>query len=264
MTGVTETSDRAPAPTRRSLVILAVSATVGVAILSTLGVWQVQRLAWKTDLIARVETGLTAPPVAAPGPGEWPALDIGAMEYTPVTVTGTFDHARTAYVTYTLTRPNGPAGGLGYMVMTPLLTDDGWTVYVNRGFVPADRRAPDARPGGIVEGETTVVGLLRGTALKPWFVPGDNAADNVWLSRDPALFAEAYGAPSDRIAPYIIDAVYDPDLPGGLPQGGETIVSFSNNHLGYALTWFGLAAALAVMTVSFVVGRLRAQSDNNS
>lgn len=261
---MTDTPHRAPAPSGRSVVVLVVLATVGVAVLSTLGVWQVQRLAWKTDLIARVETGLTAPPAAAPAPDQWAALDIVAMEYTPVTVAGTFDHGRTAYVTYTLTRPNGPAGGLGYVVMTPLRTDDGWTVYVNRGFVPADRRAPETRPEGIVEGETTVVGLLRGTALKPWFVPGDNAADNVWLSRDPALFAGAYGAPSDRIAPYIIDAAFDPDLPGGLPQGGETIVSFSNNHLGYALTWFGLAAALAVMAVTFVVGRLRAQSDSNS
>lgn len=264
MTGVTETSDRAPAPTRRSVFILVVSASIGVVILSMLGVWQVQRLGWKTDLIERVETGLSAPPVPAPGPDDWAALDTAAMEYTPMSVTGTFDHARTAYVTYTLTRPKGPAGGLGYMVMTPLLTDDGWTAYVNRGFVPADRRAPETRPESIVEGETTVVGLLRGRSLKPWFVPGDNAADNVWLSRDPALYAAAYGAPSDRIAPYIIDAVYDPDLPGGLPQGGETIVSFSNNHLGYALTWFGLAAALAVMAAAFVVGRLRAQSDSSS
>lgn len=261
---MSETTDRAAVPTRRSLAVLVVSAAIGVAILLALGFWQVQRLGWKTDLIARVEGGLTAAPEAAPGPEDWATLDVSAREYTPVAVTGTFDHGREVYVTYTLTRPKGPVGGVGYMVMTPLVADDGWTVYVNRGFVPAERRRPETRPGGIIEGETTIVGLLRGTSVKPWFVPGDNAADNVWFSRDPALYAEAYGTPTERVAPYIIDAVNDPALPGGLPQGGETIVSFTNNHLGYALTWFGLAAALAVMAAAFVVGRLRAQSDSSS
>src|SRR5690606_36257053 len=94
-------------------------------------------------------------------------------------------------------------------------------------------------------------------ARAPWFAPGDDPDGSAWLSRDPALFAGAYGAPSAPVAPYIIDAVFDPALPGGLPQGGETLISFTNNHLGYAITWFGLAAAALGVFISFAVRRLR-------
>jgi surfeit locus 1 family protein len=242
----------------RSLILPAVATLVGLAILVVLGFWQIQRLHWKTDLIARVEAGLTAAPVPAPGPAEWPALDVSAMEYRPVTVTGTFGEERyEVYVAYTLTEPKGPVGGVGYVVMRPLLTTEGWTVYVNRGFVPSDRRYPNQRAEGEIAGVTTITGLMRAPYRRPWFAPGDSIPDNVWFSRDPVLFAEAYGAPSDEVAPYIIDAAFDPDLPGGLPQGGETIIQFPNNHLGYAITWFGLAIALAGVFIAFVRGRLR-------
>jgi surfeit locus 1 family protein len=245
----------------RSLILPAVATLVGVAILASLGVWQLQRLQWKTALIAHVAERLAAPPIPAPGPAAWAGLDLAALEYQPVTATGTFDHAREAYVVYTLTSPKGPVGGVGYMVMTPLLTTEGWTVYVNRGFVPADRRDPATRAGGVVAGETTVTGLLRTPYRRSWFAPADDVAGNAWFSRDPVLYAEAYGARSSEIAPYIVDAAFDPELPGGLPQGGETIVAFPNNHLGYAITWFGLAAALAAVFAAFARGRLRAQSD---
>lgn len=253
-------SSRPRSPARRSLILPGIATLVTFAILVSLGVWQLQRLQWKTALIAQVAERLASPPIPAPGPAEWAGLDLAALEYQPVTVTGSFDHRREAYVVYTLTNPKGPVGGVGYMVMTPLLTTDGWTVYVNRGFVPADRRYPNQRPDGVVEGETTVTGLLRAPYRRPWFAPGDGISDNVWFSRDPALYAETYGAPSAEVAPYIIDAAFDPELPGGLPQGGETIVAFPNNHLGYAITWFGLAAALAAVFAAFVRGRLRAQS----
>lgn len=97
-----------------------------------------------------------------------------------------------------------------------------------------------------------------------WFTPGDDVAGNAWFSRDPKLYATAYGAPSPDVAPYIIDADFDPSLPGGLPQGGETVVDFPNSHLGYAITWFGLALALAGVFVAFAVGRLRGRSSLQS
>jgi surfeit locus 1 family protein len=174
-----------------------------------------------------------------------------------VTVTGKFDNAHEARVVYTLTAPKGPIGGVGYEVMTPLTTSDGWIVYVNRGFVPRDRRDPSTREGSQVEGETTVTGLLRRPAARSWFMPGDNLTTNEWFSRDPARYAEAYGLPPASVAPYIIDANVDPSLPGGIPQGGETIVDFPNNHLGYAITWFGLAACCAGVFIAFAAKRLR-------
>jgi surfeit locus 1 family protein len=140
--------------------------------------------------------------------------------------------------------------------MTPLATAGGWTVYVNRGFVPADRKDPATRPEGQVAGETTVTGLLRAPYDRSWFAPADNRAKNEWFSRDPVLYARASGIEPAKVAPYIIDAKFDAGLPGGLPQGGETIVDFPNNHLQYAITWYGLAAALAGVFFVFARGRL--------
>jgi surfeit locus 1 family protein len=241
----------------RSLVVLAAVSAIAFAILTGLGVWQLERRAWKETLIARVEAGLAADPVAAPGPDAWPSLDLDDVEYRPVEAKGAFDHGREIHVVQTLVEPNGPAGGIGYQVFTPFQTKAGWWVYVNRGFVPRDNEDPATRSAGQIEGETTVVGLLRMPGRRSWFMPSDDIPGNAWFSRDPALFAAVSELPADSIAPYIIDARFDPDLPGGLPQGGETIVSFPNNHLQYALTWFGLAAVLAGVFVAFAAKRIR-------
>jgi surfeit locus 1 family protein len=88
-------------------------------------------------------------------------------------------------------------------------------------------------------------------------MPADNAAKNEWFSRAPALYAVSQGLPVDQVAPYLIDARYDPKLPGGLPQGGETLVSFPNSHLSYAITWYGLAAALLGVFAVYALRRLR-------
>ncbi len=240
----------------RSLVLPALATVVVTAILVSLGVWQVHRLAWKEALIAQVTAGLSAQPVPAPGPEDWPTLAVSDHEYERVEVSGTFFDDQSAYVVYALTEPKGKYGGGGYLVMTPLQTTGGWTVYVNRGFVPGNRRNPATRPGSTIPGVTTVIGLLRTPYQRAWFAPGDDARNNAWFSRDPALYAAAYGAPTDAVAPYIIDANFDPALPDGLPQGGETIVSFPNSHLGYAITWFGLAIASMGVFVVFAVRRL--------
>jgi len=237
----------------RRLTVQSIFAAVGFLILVSLGVWQVQRLQWKEALIARVDSRLDAPPVPAPGPQAWPTLDLAAAEYEPLTVTGHYLNDKEAHVVFALTEPKGPVGGIGYMVMTPFETGDGWIVYVNRGFVPQDRKDPASRGEGIIVGTTTVSGLLREASRAAWFSPADDPAHNEWFSRDPGAFAAASGLPAEKVAPYIIDAVADPTLAGGLPQGGETLVSFPNNHLQYALTWFGLAIALAVIFTTFAL-----------
>jgi surfeit locus 1 family protein len=220
-------------------------------------VWQVERLAWKENLIAAVTSRMSAAAVPAPSPAAFAARDPSTVEYQRVTVSGHYLNNREAHVVYALTEPKGPVGGSGYMVMTPFQTDDGWIVYVNRGFVPAAKADPSTRKAGLIEGETAVTGVVRLPVDRSWFMPGDNAAKNEWFSRDPALYAAAYPLPSSNVAPYVIDAVYDRSLPGGLPQGGETVVDFPNNHLGYAITWFGLAACAAGVFVAFAISRLR-------
>ena len=241
----------------RRLLVPGVFTVAGLAVLVALGLWQLERLRWKEALIARVESRIDAPPVAAPGPDSWAALDLGELEYQPVTISGRYRNAGEIHVVYTLTDPHGPVGGIGYLVMTPFETDDGWLVYVDRGFVPRDRKDATTRQGRRIEGETTVTGLVRQPSRRAWFTPADDPQKNEWFSRDPKIYAAAAGLPAAEVAPYIIDARFDPALPGGLPQGGETIVSFPNNHLQYAVTWFGLAAALLGVFLVFARGRLK-------
>lgn len=208
---------------------------------SALGVWQVQRLAWKQELIRQVDARIHAAPVAAPAPDQ--TITRQADQYRRVVVSGRFDHQHEALVK--AVTDLGP----GYWVMTPLMTDRGFTVLINRGFVPSERQKPADRGAGQVEGETTVVGLLRLTEPDGGFLRANDPAGDRWFSRDVAGIAKARGL-SGPVAPYFIDADATPN-PGGWPRGGLTVVRFANSHLIYALTWFGLALMSAAGFVLF-------------
>lgn len=202
--------------------------------LCTLGIWQVQRLAWKTQLIATVEARQAAPLTPAPGPEAWAALTGENAEYRRVTVSGRYRTNSDTLVKAVTER------GPGFWVMTPLATDQGWTVLVNRGFVPDDARALQDR--SFPDGPVTVPGLLRMTQPGGAFLRANDPPARRWYSRDTAAIAAHQGA--GPVAPYFIDAVAGPD-PDALPVGGLTVLSFRNSHLVYILTWFGLAALWA-------------------
>ena len=208
---------------------------------SALGVWQVQRLAWKQALIRQVDARIHAAPVAAPPPDQ--VVTRQADQYRRVVVSGRFDHQRETLVK--AVTDLGP----GFWVMTPLTTDRGFTVLINRGFVPSERQKPADRGAGQVEGETTVVGLLRLTEPDGGFLRANDPAGDRWFSRDVGGIAKARGI-SGSVAPYFIDADATPN-PGGWPRGGLTGVRFANSHLIYALTWFGLALMSAAGFVLF-------------
>lgn len=192
-----------------------------------LGVWQIQRRAWKLDLIRQVTARSQAAPVAPPGPARWATVTAASDAYRRISVSGVFAHDRE-----TLVRA-ATALGSGYWVMTPLQTAQGITILVNRGYVSPDQRNRHARPAGPV----TVTGYLRITEPKGGFLRSNDAAGDIWYSRDVAAIAAKRGL--QRTAPYFIDA----DKVGtGAPVGGLTIIAFPNNHLVYMLTWFGLAA----------------------
>lgn len=196
-----------------------------------LGIWQLQRLQWKLDLIAKVEQRVHAPAVAVPGSRKWNELDPASIEYRRVYAIGTFLHDRETLVDALTER------GPGYWVLTPLQTSDG-TILVNRGFVPPDRAARSARADGQQAGIQKVEGLVRVTEPDGRFLRPNRPGEGKWYSRDVAEIAEVR---SIATAPFFIDADAKPN-PGGYPVGGMTVVRFRNTHLIYAVTWFGLAA----------------------
>lgn len=228
-----ETADAAPT---RSQIVFAGAMLFLTLIFLGLGTWQVQRLFWKLDLIARVDARVTATPVPAPSSASWPGINAENDEYRRVTTTGTFHHdAETLVQAVTDLGP-------GFWVLTPLEHADGTTVLINRGFVPADRRDPAARLDGEIEGPVKITGLLRMSEPDGAFLRSNDPAGGRWYSRDVAAIAAAKGL--EQVAPYFIDADATP-LPGGLPVGGLTVIRFRNSHLVYAVTWYLLAVMSA-------------------
>ncbi len=225
---------------RPSLVLLSVIGLLLIAALLALGTWQVKRLLWKLDLIARVEARIHAAAVPAPTQGDWPNIDAARDEYRRVRLRGRLLNDKEALV-YTATEL-----GAGYWVMTPLARDDGTTVLVNRGFVPSEKRAVSARRQGQVSGETEIAGLMRMSEPEGSLLRSNRPEDDRWYSRDVGAIAAARDL-SD-VAPYFIDADATPN-PGGLPVGGLTHVVFANNHLVYAITWYCLAVMIAGMLI---------------
>ena len=228
---------------------LTVFSLAAIALLLALGVWQVERRAWKLTLIDRVEQRVHAAPTDLPPPASWPAITAASDEYRHVSLAGRFLHDRE-----TLVKAVTEDGG-GYWVLTPLVTADSTTILVNRGFVPPERRDLATRRDGAPEGPVAVTGLLRMTEPKGGFLRSNDAAHERWYSRDIAAIAVARGL--GETAPFFVDS----DAAAGqnlYPIGGLTVIRFPNNHLIYALTWFGLALMLAArLLVAFGGGLFR-------
>ena len=220
--------------------LLGVVWTTCVIALLALGIWQIERRAWKLDLIERVEQRVHAEPVPIPAASSWSSINAADDEYRHVTVRGRFLHDRETFV-QALT-----IDGPGYWVITPLQTAAGEIVLVNRGFVPSERRDPSSRSEGNPSGLVDIVGLLRISEPGGHVLRTNDPATDRWYSRDVPAIAAARGL--SHVAPFFIDADDTPN-PGGWPKGGLTVVSFPNNHLVYALTWFSLAVMLAAAGV---------------
>lgn len=241
-------------------VSLAILAGLMFAGFFALGTWQIYRLQWKLALIERVDQRVHAAPMQAPAVAQWPQVSAEADEYRPVRIEGVYLTGADTLTLASLER------GIGYWVITPLCTRDGGIVLINRGFVPAGAggwRAQPAPPpakadacgallaSGAVNAPVTVSGLLRmsehASSLRK-----NEPSRNYWYTRDTAAIAAARGLPA--VAPYFIDADAQSAkiaVPGDAvqPLGGLTVISFVNNHLVYALTWFALALMVVAATV---------------
>ena len=216
---------------RRARFSVALCMAVLSALLMALGVWQVQRLQWKTALIAQVDARVHAPAAAAPAPSNWTALSRERDEYRHLRLNGRFvDDGATLVQASTVLGP-------GYWVLTPFRCDDGSTVLVNRGFVPA-RAAP---PAG--QGRRSITGLLRMSERDKPLLRENDPRTLRWYTRNVQAIAVARGL--GPVAPYFVDQDAALSMVAGAPAGGLTVIVFNNNHLIYAMTWFALSLMAA-------------------
>lgn len=242
-----------PATHLRALLIPALAALAALTVLLSLGVWQLERKTWKEGLIAQIEARAYGEPGEIMPERSWDAWRRETEEYRRVRVTGTFIHEHETPVHGLMAATRGQPVQ-GFYLLTPLRLRDGAMVIVNRGFVPTPLRDPARRPESRPAGEITVTGLVRAPETRARFVPENEPSRENWFVRDPAAIAAARGLA--RVAPFLIDADQTPN-PGDWPKGGQTRLALPNDHLAYAVTWFGIAGTLIGVFAAFAWRRTR-------
>ncbi len=236
------------ASSRPSLLLISVFALGGIAVLVGLGAWQLQRLAWKETLIERITMRLQQAPVELE---EALKQRSGGedVDFQRVKLRGTYEHAKGQYF-YALNK-----GEFGWRVLTPLKSDSGQSILIDRGFLP-DPQKPLAAPASA--GPVDVVGALRlGYLPKEMFTPDNNASANSWYWFDVAALRKVTAIP--ELAPMVIQ-LDTPDHPGQWPVATALSPNLPNKHFGYALTWFGLAITLLGVYIAFIVQERRKRS----
>lgn len=220
---------------RASLTFALVFGVGGFAILVGLGVWQMQRLAWKEALIGELEARLEAEPAPLP---ETPTE--AENEYLRVSAAGRYDQGELHVLTSR--KPYGP----GFRIIAPFETEGGRRILVDRGFVPEEEKdaARDQRAA-------TVTGALIWPDETDFFVPEPDREKNFWFARDVPEMAEALDT-----EPVMIAAESNP---GERPVAAPVTVNLPNDHLQYAITWFAMAAIWAAMTVALLLRRRRGE-----
>jgi surfeit locus 1 family protein len=238
---------------RRGILEPTIFALVGVAILVGLGLWQLDRKAWKENLIAAMTTRLAREPADLPPRDSWGRLVPERNEFARVGFPAEFLPGQEALVYSAGAAFRPDVKGPGYWVFAPARLAGGSIVIVNRGYVPLDRKDPASRVDG-VKGSLDIVGIVRWPETRGLFTPADDPPGNVWYLRDIAAIAAAKKWPA--AAPFYIEEE-SPVPPGGLPLPGKLQANLPDNHLQYAITWFGLALALAGVYVVWLSRRFR-------
>jgi surfeit locus 1 family protein len=230
----------------RRLIVPGLVAAVGIVILIGLGVWQLERKAWKEGLIATLSERLAAAPSDLPNPLVWAVMQADRNEFRRVRFSAEFLHEQEALVYTVGSALRGDVSGPGHWVFTPARLPGGSVVMVNRGFVPEGRQDLRTRAEGQISGVVDIVGAMRWPESRGWFAPKDDPQRNVWFARDHRAIAEWKNFRD--VAPFYLEQE-TPVPPGGFPKPGPLTVKLRNDHLQYALTWFGLAAVLLVVFV---------------
>lgn len=237
--------------TARRVILPAIVVVGALGMLIALGTWQLERKAWKEELIAMLNSRLSAPPTNLPARERWQRLDAAKDEFTRVEFPATFVPGEEAFVYASGSGLRPDIKEPGYWVFSPARLSGGSLVVVNRGFVPEGRQDAKTRPDGEPDGVVDIVGVMRWTEPRGTFTPNDDPSKSLWFARDPAAMARARNW--GNVAPFYIDQEA-PAAPGGLPRVGPLKVSLPNNHLQYAVTWYGLAVVLLVASLVFLRG----------
>jgi surfeit locus 1 family protein len=240
--------------TRRSLLVPSLFTLIGFLVLVSLGTWQVERKAWKEALIETIARRLAATPEPLPARETWARLDPAEFEFRRVAFPAEFLHDREALVYTTGSALRGDVSGPGYWVFTPARLPDGSLVIVNRGFVPEGRQDPATRAEGQIPGRIEMTGALRWPEAPGWFTPNGDPGHNLWFARDHMAIAAAknWGA----VAPFYVEQEAPP-APGGVPRVGKIEAKLPDNHLQYAITWYGLALVLLGVFAFWLRARAR-------
>jgi cytochrome oxidase assembly protein ShyY1 len=217
-----------------------------------LGTWQIQRKAWKEGLIETLEQRLSAAPTDLPPHERWAKLDPTDDEFRHVKFSAALLSGSGALVYAGGAALRSDVSGPGYWVFAPARLVSGGTVVVNRGFVPEGRQDEVMRLADQMTGTVDMVGVMRWPQPRGAFSPNDEPGHNLWFVRDPVAIAYAKGW--GDVAPFFIE-LESPQPASGLPRAGALNVNLRNEHLQYAITWYGLAAVVVVMFVFWLRGR---------
>lgn len=210
------------------------------AALLALGFWQVARLHEKTEINQYRTQRAVLPPIDLPDDAvALSRLDAAQLDFRRVRVAGSFANDHELYV-----YEPSQKGDAGYHVVTPLLRDQAPPLLVDRGWVPPERKGPASRAAGEIDGTVAITGFVRRGQSQGWLTPDNEPPHQLWFWFDLPAMSKAAGI--DPPASFYLEADATPN-PGGLPVGGQTPIELPSPHLNYAITWFSLAGALAVI-----------------
>lgn len=224
----------------RPQLIPTIFTVLAVILLLTLGTWQLYRMQWKNNLIAAVDSKMSLPVEELPAKID----NIDDIMYRRFTVSGHYLNDQEIHL---FTGPRAVRGTPGYDIITPLKRDDGSIVLVDRGWVPNDKKSSDTRPETLVTTGVTVEGMLHKGETPGRFTPENDPEKNLWFWIDTKAISQKIEQPVGDF--YLRRIKKDDDA--DLPIGGDMAVSYRNDHLQYAITWYLLAFIAIVIYVLY-------------